>query len=213
MSVRADVVYTLDASDAIVEVNEAWTAFAASNGGATLLSPAILGRSLWDFLADETTSLIYRRLFERVRAGAGPVRFGFRCDAPAVRRLLEMTITAQPGGALTLVVRALQLEDRPVMPLLDPGVKRSEILVRMCAWCKRIPDSSGRWMEIEEALPRLEIFQQQGLPAITHGICQDCQRLMTVAIEDAERAASGAITLGDWPPLDMHLPVNGSRTP
>jgi hypothetical protein len=78
MSVRADVVYTLDASDAIVEVNEAWTAFAASNGGATLLSPAILGRSLWDFLADETTSLIYRRLCESAQEQG---RFDLAFDA------------------------------------------------------------------------------------------------------------------------------------
>ncbi len=199
MSLLADVVYTLDASDAIVEVNEAWNVFAASNGGATLLPPTILGRSLWDFLADETTSLLYRRLFERVRGGAGPVRFCFRCDSPALRRLLEMTITTRPGGVLTLVVRALQLEDRPVVPLLDPGVRRSEILLRMCAWCKRIPDSGGRWMEVEEALPGLEVFQQHGLPTITHGVCQDCLRLITVAIEDPERAASGAIKLGVWP--------------
>ncbi len=76
----------MSASDTIIAVNDKWTAFAAAHDGGALLPPTILGRSLWDFIADRTTILIYRRLFERIRAGAGPVRFGFRCDAPALRR-------------------------------------------------------------------------------------------------------------------------------
>ncbi|MEO8257680.1 MAG: hypothetical protein ABI868_10095 [Acidobacteriota bacterium] len=85
MPAESDVAYTLDASDTIIAVNDAWIAFAAANDGVPLLPPAILGRSLWDFIADHTTILLYRRLFERVRAGVGPVRVTFRCDAPARR--------------------------------------------------------------------------------------------------------------------------------
>lgn len=106
MGLPGDVEYTVSASDTIIAVNDEWTAFAASNDGGALLPPTILGRSLWDFIADRTTILIYRRLFERIRAGAEPVRFGFRCDAPALRRWLEMSIVTQAAGALCLVVRS-----------------------------------------------------------------------------------------------------------
>ena len=77
MLVQPDVVYVLDESDAIATVNDSWTAFARANGGEALLPPAIIGRSVWDYIADPTTRLLYRRIFERVRTGMGPVRFRF----------------------------------------------------------------------------------------------------------------------------------------
>ncbi|MDQ3347404.1 MAG: hypothetical protein M3545_05495 [Acidobacteriota bacterium] len=196
MSVDSGVAYTLDASDAIIAVNDAWIAFATANDGVPLLPPAILGRSLWDFIADRTTILLYRRLFERVRAGISPVRFSFRCDAPALRRLLEMSIVMQPAGALRLVVRSVRVEGRPAVLLLDPAGKRSDAVLRMCGWCKRIPDRGGRWMEIEAALPLLALFDQTALPAISHGICGECHRVMMEAADDPVVAASGRIGVG-----------------
>lgn len=178
MPMESDVTYTLDASDVLIAVNDAWTAFAAANDGMPLRPPAILGRSSWDFIVDRTTILLYRRLFDRVRAGAGPVRFTFRCDAPALRRLLEMSIAMQPAGALRLVVRSVRVEDRPAVLLLDPAEQRSEAVLRMCGWCKRIPDRRGRWMEIEAALPLLGLFEHTALPATSHVMCEECHRVM-----------------------------------
>lgn len=199
MPEEPDVAYTLDASDAIIAVNDAWVAFAAANDGAPLLAPAILGRSLWDFIADRTTILLYRRIFERVREGISPVRFTFRCDAPALRRLLEMSIVMQPAGALQVVVRSVRVEDRPAVLLLDPAEKRSDAVLRVCGWCKRLPDPGGRWMEIEAALPLLALFEQTALPAISHGICEECHRVMMGAADDPVSAASGRIGVGALP--------------
>ena len=199
MPEESDVAYTLDASDAIIAVNDGWTAFATANDGVPLLPPAILGRSLSDFIADRTTILLYRRLFERVRAGISPVRFTFRCDAPAVRRLLEMSIVMQPAGALQFVVRSLRVEDRPAVLLLDPAETRSDAVLRMCGWCKRIPEPSGRWMEIEAAMPLLRLFEHTALPATSHVMCEECHRVMVGAADDPMSAASGRIGVGALP--------------
>lgn len=196
MPASNDVIYTLDASDAIVEVNEAWISFASENSGTHLLPPPILGRNLWDFISDRTTKQVYVQLFERVRAGATEVRFSFRCDAPEYRRLLEMKIMAQPAGVLSLVVQPQVVERREPVLLLDAEVRRGANLLRMCAWCKRIPDANGNWLEIEEALPQLGLFEQNILPTITHGVCEDCTRALTGALDDPTLAASGAVVLG-----------------
>ena len=180
---QPDVVYALDASDAITAVNDSWIAFARENGGEALLPPAIIGRSIWDFIADPTTRMLYRRIFERVRSGTGPVRFSFQCDAPAVRRLLEMTIARDRAGSLRLVVHTLALEPRAPELLLDGDAPRSDELVRMCAWCKRIPGPDGTWGEVDEVLPKLGLFAKSVLPRISHGICEDCDRMIISELE------------------------------
>ncbi len=43
-------------------------------------------------------------------------------------------------------------------------------LLPMCAWCKRIRDDSGYWMELEAYI------QAQTDAKVTHGICPDCAR-------------------------------------
>lgn len=192
----APVVYSVDASDAIVHVNEAWRSFAAANDGSALLPPAILGRTLWEFITDDVTLQLYRRLLARVRGGSGPVQFAFRCDSPGMRRLLEMNILADIGGGVTFVVHPLVLEQRDRVELLDPHALRAGRLLRLCGWCKRIPDADGRWMEVEEALPTLEVFAGARVPAITHGICGDCEKVMMKALDSLVLGAAGPIVLG-----------------
>ncbi|MDH3252991.1 MAG: hypothetical protein OEM41_09385 [Ignavibacteria bacterium] len=43
-------------------------------------------------------------------------------------------------------------------------------LLPMCAWCKKIRDDSGYWMELEAYI------QAQTDARVTHGICPDCAR-------------------------------------
>lgn len=173
MIAAQDVRYVVDAADRICEVNDAWSDFARANDGEHLLPPAIIGRPIWDFIADQGTSGLYQRLMERVRAGRGPLRFGFRCDAPAVRRQLTMHMTLE-DGAVCFTVRAAALEPRPRVPLLDVTVPRSGELVSMCSWCKRIETAQGRWLEVEDAIGPLGLFQSDLLPTISHGMCGEC---------------------------------------
>lgn len=173
----ADVVYDLDVFDNIVSVNDAWDRFAAENASPSLVSSGVVGRSLWDFVSDPMTREIYRRLFARAREESPPFRFEFRCDAPSARRLLEMEISFT-GGLIRCTVRTVNLETREPQLLLDPAVERSAQLLRMCSWCKRIPDDTGVWREIDDTVSLAAIFHYQMLPTVTHGICKDCSTLM-----------------------------------
>ena len=193
---ESTVVYTIDASDRIIRVNDAWTSFASQNDGQALLPQHIIGKSLWDYLTDDSTRQIYRRLVSRVRDGAGPVQFAFRCDSPEARRLLEMNIVADADHGVTFVVDPLIIEDRTTVSLLDPRAPRSQAVVRLCAWCKRLPGADGRWMEVEEGLSTLGVFETHPMPVISHGVCDECQTALLRALDRLAPSLALPIILG-----------------
>lgn len=193
------VCYLLDRNDLILEVNDAWAEFAVANNGTGLLPPAIIGRSVWDFVHDPVTTLIYRGLHERIRSGHGPARFAFRCDSPSVRRLLEMTMTLGADGSLACVVGTRAIQHRPSQSILDQDDPGTGQILRICSWCKRMPDGEGEWVEIEEALARLDLLAGQVPQAVTHGICDACCQSMLAVLDDPALGESERLTLGTLP--------------
>lgn len=179
MSEMADIVYKVNGNDQIVLVSEAWDSFAIANGGEGIVAARILHRPLWEFITDWSTQEIYRALMKKARAGH-TVCFTFRCDAPWRRRFLEMTMLGGPDGAVEFHTRTLLEEERPVPVLLDSEAHRSDDLLRSCGWCKKIQVGT-EWVEVEEAVHRLRLFQRRRLPAITHGICDECYARMSTA--------------------------------
>ena len=122
----SDLLYHLNATDDISCVNEAWATFAEANRGQTLKPSEIIGRSLWEFVGDIDTRHIYRIMHERVRTLRAPVQLLFRCDAPQLRRLLELSISPGHDEGLTYRVRTVEQQDRAPVSLLDPLRPRSE---------------------------------------------------------------------------------------
>jgi hypothetical protein len=192
------VVYRIDASDRIVAVNTAWGEFARANSGTHLLEPGILGQRLWHLISDLTTKELYRNLVTRVRQGFTPVRFGFRCDAPDQRRLLQMAMSAREDGGVLFEVSSLAVQDRPTVSLLGTPAGRVGEHMRICGWCKRMPGPEGTWLELEEAVRTLNLFDEAHLPALTHGVCPPCEATMMKALDDSVLAASGQVRLGDF---------------
>lgn len=172
-----EVVYRVDAQARIVFVNGEWDRFALANDGGEVASDRVLGRRLWDFIADVNTREIYRHALDRARAGR-PVRFTFRCDSPDCRRLLEVSVGRGPEETVEFRVRTLSEEAGPAQPLLRTASPRSGELVRMCGWCKRVFVGGG-WADLEEAAARLDLFKGDRAPAITHGICGPCHKSMS----------------------------------
>lgn len=177
MNYKTEILYRVNYLDEIVFVNEDWDIFATANGAPHLLSKNIIGKLLWQFVTDETTSQLYREMIHRARGGQ-IIQFNFRCDAPDLRRFLEMSI--KPAGEnVQFETRALRLESRPAQTLLKSDVPRAGGLLSICGWCKKVEVGKEMWEEVENAVSLLNLFETEGLPPqLTHGICKVCYQAM-----------------------------------
>ena len=170
-------VYRVDMEDHIVFVNDAWRHFAEENCAEGLCDSSILGRSLWEFISDPETRGIYQMLFHRVRQYGSVLQLPFRCDAPDERRHMRLTLTRGQDNGIELSVSTLRHEPRPAVSLLDPAVPRAEQLLHICSWCKRV-EVEGQWLEVEDAVSALQLFEHAPVPGLSHGICHYCLRGM-----------------------------------
>lgn len=203
MTLQPPLDYEIDASDRISWTSGAWSTIAIMNGVPHLQTPGVLGRSLWDFIEDPTTRLLYEAILLRARKGY-PLTFTFRCDSPSERRLLRMVIRGVDEAGVAFDIRQIASQSRPPVPLLDPGVPRSGDTIRMCGWCKRIPLNAGQWVEVEEAMHVLDLLDTPPLPAISHGICPACEQAMTAALGGGQ-PGEGVIKMGELPAVQHAL--------
>lgn len=175
------VTYHIDRLDVLTDVGHAWAEFATSNG-APKLAAGVVGRSMWEFVVDETTRQVYRDLLVRVRLGRA-VRFEYRCDAPAARRFMQMTMAPRGQFGVSFDSLTLKTEARPEVPV-GSGAAPGDGLLRVCSWCKRV-DVAGEWDELEVAVSRLALFATSRAPTITHAMCPECLATMMKEIDGA----------------------------
>lgn len=168
--------YRLDELDRIRWVSESWTAFARANGAPELAEPGILGRSLWTFVAGIETRHLYELIFEAVRRDERTVVVPFRCDAPELRRFMELEVRACPHAELELTASLLREEARSPEALLDARAPRGSEVVAICSVCKRLHVEGDRWLAVEQAVAALDLFGRVELPHLSHGLCPDCDR-------------------------------------
>jgi hypothetical protein len=188
--VGGDIRYRVNDRDELVFVNEAWAPFARASGDERTAAHGVLGRPLWEFIADPSTRQLYRDILARVRAGV-PVRFTFRCDSPTRRRRMEMVVSAAPAGEVEFRSRILSEEGRPPQALFEPDRPHSGEFVRVCGWCKKV-DVGGEWAEVEEAVAELGLFDRPVLPQLTHAICADCHARVVAALRGQRGPADPA---------------------
>jgi hypothetical protein len=170
--------YSVDAQDRLEAASPGWDRFATANGGEAALWERVRGRSLWDFVADRTTRGLYKDLLARARGGRA-VSFPFRCDSPDARRFLVMEMRPAGEGRVEFLVRARAVEPRPPVPLPQ---ERPGGLLRACGWCRRVAGPGG-WLEVEDAVRELGLFEAKELPAATHGICARCEDEMVRVLD------------------------------
>ena len=89
--------YAIDEHDHLIRVDEGYYRFAEENGWTAAGSS--LGRSLWDYVSGRELVKLQRLLVRRVRDEVGDVELSFRCDAPALRREMDMRIVARPRNS------------------------------------------------------------------------------------------------------------------
>lgn len=177
-----DVIYRINDRDEICYVNLAYDKFANDNGANQVISSQVLHRPLWDFVTDPTTQALYQEALKRVRAGR-QVRFVFRCDSPGCRRQMEIELTKHENAEVQFRVRTLVEEQRPIQPLLDCNRTHLKQMLKACGWCKKI-NVENTWLEVEEAVARLGLFELSELPGLTHGICESCYREVLESIKN-----------------------------
>ena len=168
---QTTITYRIDSQNIIVGVDGAWEAFARDNGAVGLTAATVLGNCILDYFADARVRHLYQLLFDSARRQQSPLSIPLRCDAPELRRHLELTIVPEADGHLTIRSCTLQTEPREPVPLLDDQSERSNELITICSWCKKV-EVEGEWCEVEEAVDRLGLLVE--VPHLIHGMCQPC---------------------------------------
>lgn len=181
--------YQIDSEDNLVRVTEEWLRFAVDNGWQGFTEKSVLNRPIWDFIQDMETRHIYRLIFSKVREASTIVLIPFRCDSPDLRRFMEMELVPEPQNSIEINCRLLKVEHRPYMRLLDPSADRSGEFLTICSWCKRIKTGSV-WLEVEDAVKRLKLFESEKLPQLTHGACPACFGSIRKALGRSEKGAA-----------------------
>lgn len=167
--IDSQIRYLLDDQDTIVEVGKDWEAFARANDGGHLCGNAVIGTGFWTHVSGERVRELLERLFARARRVRQPITVRARCDSPQTIREIELTLHAPAGDRLEVISRVVAERTRPQSAPLDDA----RMLLQMCSWCNRFC-IHGEWLEIEQAADRLELTRYDLVPAISHGICQDC---------------------------------------
>ena len=176
--------YRIDRRNRITSVAGDWHAFAEENAWDGGYGPdQVMGHPLWDFIQGSETRHLYETIFIRVRAGncVGPIPF--RCDSPGERRFLTLLLSPLPGGRIELLSTVIRRESRPPVKVFDRGTERSDEFVRVCSMCKKIATSGNEWVEIEEGIRRLRLFERDEMPGLTHGLCPDCFRVSMAGLK------------------------------
>jgi len=124
---------------------------------------------------------LQRLVVRRIREGRSAAELTFRCDAPDLRRELDIRVSASPSARVVLFRTTLRSQRRrPPQALLEVGAERDEETLTMCGWCDRF-QVAGEWVEAEVAAERLGLFQRDRLPTIDHGVCDECSERLLAA--------------------------------
>ena len=167
-------VYSINEDGIITNYSKNFPTFARNNDWHLDMEPeAIVGRPIFDFISGEETKNLYEVLFEHCRKGKriGPIPF--RCDSPTERRFLELNLRLLPKNHIDIITVLLKTESRPRVKILQTNTPRTKQLIRICSMCKKV-FADDEWVEIEEALIRMKLFEQERLPRLTHGLCNSC---------------------------------------
>lgn len=167
--------YSIDRADRIQFINEAWLQFACQNAGGHLNRAHVIGKTLWEFIDGEDLSQTYGLIFKAVRKKHQSAVLRFRCDSSACRRYFQLTVSPLPEDELMLSTHPVREVVRTPVALLDPDVERGDQFLTICSWCIKAYLPTQEWVELEDAVDRLDLFGSGMMPRVKHGLCLKCQ--------------------------------------
>ncbi|MCX8085177.1 MAG: hypothetical protein N3C60_09680 [Calditerrivibrio sp.] len=140
----------------------------------------IKGKGYFEFSNDEMLKKLLSKIFQIVRTKKITFTTTYRCDDDKYNRIFKLEIEPLIDGMLRL--RHVLVSKTPRPTLLDFS-RRSDLVYRMCAWCDKI-FYVDRYIELDEAVNNLKLFEHNYLPMFTHGICSDCHKKLMDEIEE-----------------------------
>jgi hypothetical protein len=167
--------YELDRQDRICRISGPWDDFAEANGtkaGAETVSPfvqSVIGRPLHAFIRDDPTRMFLLAVLTSVRKLQRSRTVAYRCDAPDLKRFMQMDVEPLPEGGLRLTHRLLRTELLVPPFTFRPAVAADPVTGRRCSLCNRV-EVHGAWVEPDQAAAR-------SLPqphAVRYGLCPVC---------------------------------------
>ncbi len=180
--------YLIDKENVIAEVSENWLAFARNNAWASECRPDnVIGQPLWRFIQGKATRHLYEQIFRQIRGGkrVGPIPF--RCDSPEEKRYMSLLPLSSPDGGIRIVSHVVRTEPCDSVKLFDQNTPRSTHFIRICSVCKKIATPDAEWVEVEEGLIRLRLFEADELPELTHGLCPACYQHVLAELESSDK--------------------------
>lgn len=189
------VMYRIDKADNIVFAGDEWNDAAIFNNAPELTAENVVGQSIWKFVHGNTIRHLYMLILEQARAGK-MLRFDGQCNVGDVRRKLDISIRPGEHGEVVIESRMAEAEF-PVVPAaeVDSGGYFSDLIVT-CSWCRRIRVGTKTWCDVEEAVPRLHLFELDELPAMSHGMCGNC---FTEAVAKLQKQRPAILPMGPDP--------------
>lgn len=174
--------YLINRENEIESINGDWRSFARQNGGEKLMSEMILHRDIISFISCGRCQELYDMLINSVRTSKKMIEFPFRCDSPDIRRFMKMEMIPLDQGRVEFISYTEREEVRLPIYLLDISVQRSEKIITICSWCKRIKAEHVHWLDMEEAVQKMELFNSNRFPKLSHGICPACYETLVKKI-------------------------------
>ena len=162
-----------------------WNAFAAENGAPELLSDAVIGQNLFNFIEGKAVRDQIRKILDRISQDPNWAWvLPFRCDAPQCHRniLQSLRPVFSEEGCTGFVFHSFHQSSRQRAPIGLYDFKRHRELAKehpslpsviMCSWCQRVqfpPVAGTNWVTAEVYYAR----GGQSDVRLSHGICEDC---------------------------------------
>ena len=175
------VEYSIDCNDMVVSTGGDWDRFATENDGEELANePPKL--SLWSQIEGQDAREVWRLVVNEVRRSDTAAKVPFRCDAPGLRRWYEVSVTPGEDGSVDFRSELLFEEERPAVNLVLRGAERTRSVepIEVCCWCARGRDGN-RWISLDELVLKRRVLENQPVPEVVQGICQECADSMSEA--------------------------------
>lgn len=167
--------YSVDENDVLLSVDHWWLAFAQENNATELTESSVVGRLLWDFIADDPTRILYREIHARVRSTGNPISLPFRCDSPTLQRFMRVTISTPRDRQLLYESSLIRAVPQRRLTVLDPAQQRSTEFLIMCSFCKRCFIEPETWLELENIALKLRLYDKQTVPGLIFTVCPTCE--------------------------------------